>query len=78
RMREIEEGEEEGEIPDDLFDFILGHDDVKDVFWKSLNSEEPVHILLVGPPSSSKTMFAGELATPISTFSRVISTARAI
>jgi len=68
-LSEIEEGEEESEIPLDLFDFILGHDQLKDLMWKSLNAERPVHVLLVGPPATAKTMFLGELARlPFSRF----------
>ena len=68
-LAEIEEGAEEGEAPNDLFDFILGHEDVKDLFWRSINAERPVHILLVGPPATAKTMFLGELGRlPFSRF----------
>lgn len=68
-LAEISEGTEEGEIPNDLFDFILGQDDIKSLLWKSINSENPVHVLLVGPPASSKSMFLGELARlPFSRF----------
>lgn len=68
-LADVEEGTEEGDIPSDMFDFILGHDDLKDVLWRSLNSERPVHILLVGPPATAKTMFLGELARlPFSRF----------
>jgi len=69
KLSEIEEGQEETEIPTDMFDFILGHDQVKDLIWKSLNAERPVHILMVGPPASAKSMFLGELARlPFSRF----------
>jgi Holliday junction DNA helicase RuvB len=68
-LEEISEGAEEGDIPNDLFDFILGQDDIKGLLWKSINSESPVHVLLVGPPASSKSMFLGELARlPFSRF----------
>jgi len=68
-LSEIEEGQEEAEIPHDLFDFILGHEELKDILWRSLNSERPVHILMVGPPASAKSMFLGELARlPFSRF----------
>lgn len=68
-LREAEEGTEESEIPGDIFDFILGHDDVKDILLRSINSERPVHILLVGPPASAKSMFLAELARlPFSRF----------
>lgn len=40
-----------------LFDNIIGYDDIKKIFKMSLNSEKPVHILLVGPPASAKTLF---------------------
>ena len=69
KLSEIEEGVEEGDIPPDLFDFILGHEQVKDLIWKSLNAERPVHVLLVGPPATAKSMFLGELARlPFSRF----------
>lgn len=69
RLGEIEEGTEEGDIPPDMFDFILGHDQIKDLLWKSINAERPVHILLVGPPATAKSMFMGELARlPFSRF----------
>ena len=39
-----------------LFDNIIGYDDIKKIFKMSLNSEKPVHILLVGPPASALFM----------------------
>jgi len=69
KLDEIEEGAEEDDIPPDLFDFILGHDQVKDLLWKSINAERPVHILLIGHPATAKSMFLGELARlPFSRF----------
>jgi len=52
---------EEGQVPADLFKHIIGHDEVK--FWlgKSLAAEMPVHILLVGPPATAKSLFLEEL-----------------
>jgi MoxR-like ATPase len=47
---------EEGEA-DDFFDYIIGYNDVKKFLRMSINTEEPVHILLIGPPTSAKTMF---------------------
>ncbi len=43
--------------PYELFDNIVGYNDVKKLFNLSLSSERPVHILLVGPPASAKTLF---------------------
>jgi len=40
-----------------LFESVVGYDDVKRLFKMSLASDRPVHILLVGPPASAKTLF---------------------
>jgi holliday junction DNA helicase RuvB len=42
---------------DPIFLDIVGHEDVKKLFTMSLDSKEPVSILLSGPPASAKTMF---------------------
>jgi Holliday junction DNA helicase RuvB len=44
-------------ISDELFNNIVGYNDVKKLFRMSLSSEKPVHVLLVGPPASAKTLF---------------------
>jgi holliday junction DNA helicase RuvB len=44
-------------IPELLFSNIIGHTDVKRIFSLAINSSKPVHILLVGPPASAKTLF---------------------
>jgi Holliday junction DNA helicase RuvB len=44
-------------LPSLLFDSIIGYSDVKRLFEMSFESEKPVHILLVGPPASAKTLF---------------------
>ena len=49
------------EIPEDLFDVVVGHDDLKRIFLSSLRAERPVHILLVGPPATAKSVFLTEL-----------------
>lgn len=51
----------EEKIPEDLFDIIIGYDDLKWLFKKSLTAER-YHILLVGPPATAKTLFLLELA----------------
>jgi holliday junction DNA helicase RuvB len=43
--------------PELLFSNIIGHTDVKRIFSLATNSSKPVHILLVGPPASAKTLF---------------------
>jgi len=40
-----------------LFESVVGYVDVKKLFQMSLSSDKPVHILLVGPPASAKTLF---------------------
>jgi len=40
-----------------IFDNIFGYEGIKRTFLRSLDSEEPVHILLVGPPGQAKTLF---------------------
>lgn len=40
-----------------LFESIVGYSDVKRLFHLSLSSEKPVHLLLIGPPASAKTLF---------------------
>jgi holliday junction DNA helicase RuvB len=43
-----------------LFSNIVGYDDIKKIFNYAFNSSLPVHILLVGPPGSAKTLFLME------------------
>src|SRR5690349_20871616 len=43
-----------------LFENIVGYDEIKKIFYYVLNSSLPVHILLVGPPGSAKTLFLME------------------
>jgi MoxR-like ATPase len=40
-----------------IFDGIVGYEGIKRTFLRSLTSDEPVHILLVGPPGQAKTLF---------------------
>jgi hypothetical protein len=44
-----------GQEKDKIFEDIVGYDDIKKVFRMALKSDEPIHILLVGPPASAKT-----------------------
>ena len=54
--------EETAEIPPDLFDIIIGHDDKKDIIMRSIASDRPVPCLLHGSPASAKTLMLEELA----------------
>jgi Holliday junction DNA helicase RuvB len=40
-----------------IFGNIFGYEGIKRTFIRSLNSQQPVHILLVGPPGQAKTLF---------------------
>ena len=40
-----------------FFSDIVGYSDLKKLFMRSIISKEPSHILLTGPPASSKTIF---------------------
>lgn len=54
--REFSENNEYS-LSDQLFNSIVGYNDVKKLFRMSFSAEKPVHILLVGPPASAKTLF---------------------
>src|ERR687898_453978 len=45
----------------EIFNDIVGYDDIKKLFLMSINSEEPIHIALAGPPASAKTIFMKSL-----------------
>lgn len=49
--------EEKEALDGDLFQGIIGHEEVKRWALRSLTSEEPVHLLLSGPPATAKTLF---------------------
>ena len=42
---------------DKIFYPIIGFEDLKEIFQLSLDADRPVHILLVGPPASAKSLF---------------------
>jgi len=49
-------------LPQTGFDLIVGHDDVKDIVQRALDSQETVNLLLIGPPASAKTLFLEGIA----------------
>ena len=49
------------DIPTDLFDPVVGYDDVKWVLRRSLTSPKVLHFLFVGPPASAKSLLLLEL-----------------
>jgi Holliday junction DNA helicase RuvB len=50
------------QIPEDLFAPVIGFDEIKDLLKTTLKSEKPTHVLLIGPPSSAKTLMLTEIA----------------
>lgn len=61
-MRPLAEEEEEHvEIPGDLLSIVIGHEDKKEIIFRALRSEEPVHILLYGAVASAKSLILEEL-----------------
>jgi replication-associated recombination protein RarA len=44
-----------------FFEEIIGYDHIKRLFRMALDSDSAIHILLVGPPASAKTMFLTSL-----------------
>ena len=47
----------------EIFNDIVGYDDIKKLFIMAINSVEPIHITLAGPPASAKTIFMKCLLT---------------
>jgi Holliday junction DNA helicase RuvB len=41
----------------EMFEDIIGHDDVKELLTAVLLAEKPVHVLLAGPPALAKSLF---------------------
>jgi len=48
-------------LPDDIFEDVIGHDEVKELLRASLLAEKPVHVLLSGPPALAKTLFLWDI-----------------
>ena len=59
--QEVDEGEEEIDLPQDIFDDIIGHGEAKELIRASLVCEKPVHVLLVGPPALAKSLFLWDI-----------------
>ncbi len=59
-------------IVGDMFNDIVGYDNIKELLQESLQLDKPIHVLLVGPPSLAKSMFLwdierayGDLSLPL-------------
>lgn len=58
----VQQAEVHSEIPEDLFDCVILHDDKKALVRRVLSSTRPTHCLFVGEVASSKTLFMEELS----------------
>jgi len=52
---------QEEEMPLNLFNIVVGHEEKKDIINRSLAAEKPVHCLLWGTVASAKTLILDEL-----------------
>jgi hypothetical protein len=52
---------DEDDIPDDLFDVVIGHEPVKDLLNRCINTDEQTHFRLQGESSTAKSVFLTEL-----------------
>ncbi|MEM1694343.1 MAG: AAA family ATPase [Ignisphaera sp.] len=48
-------------IPPDFWSSIEGYDDLRELFIASIKSSKPVHILLIGPPGTAKSLMLMEV-----------------
>ena len=49
------------ELPPDFMSVVEGYDDLKAVIKRIVVNEEPIHVLLVGPPSTAKSLMLMEI-----------------
>jgi len=52
---------EQTPVEEKLFNSVIGYDDLKRMLMKAIVSKEAVHVLLTGPPATSKTIFLLEI-----------------
>ena len=53
--------EQKPELPPDFLEVVEGYDDLKEIIKQSILNDEPVHILLVGPPGTAKSLILMEI-----------------
>jgi hypothetical protein len=58
---ESDGSEPEPEIPEDLFDKIIGHEPVKKLLHRMIESDDQIHFRLQGESSTAKSVFLTEL-----------------
>lgn len=55
--KEIHQYPDEDDLPDDLFDDVIGYDKVKWLLRRGITTQDITNFLLVGPTGSAKTVF---------------------
>ena len=55
------EQEKSLQVPSDIFQDIIGHDEIKELLSACLAAERPVHVLLTGPPALAKSLFLWDI-----------------
>jgi Holliday junction DNA helicase RuvB len=53
--------EDKVSLSPDIFDDIIGHEEIKELIKASLAASKPVHVLLVGPPALAKSLFLWDI-----------------
>ena len=53
--------EPEDRLPDDFLATLVGYDDLKEIVLRGLRAEKPLHLLLIGPPASGKSVLLAEV-----------------
>ncbi len=48
-------------LSDNVFEDIIGHDEIKELLRAALLAEKPVHVLLAGPPALAKSLFLWDI-----------------
>jgi Holliday junction DNA helicase RuvB len=53
--------EPEERLPDDFLNTLIGYEDLKELILRSIHAEMPIHLLLIGPPASGKSIVLSEI-----------------
>ena len=59
-MIDLDLTEPEERLPEDFLNMLVGYDYLKELILRSLKAERPLHILLIGPPASDKSIVLSE------------------
>lgn len=60
-MIDLDLTEPEERLPEDFLNMLVGYDYLKELILRSLKAERPLHILLIGPPASGKSIVLSEI-----------------